>query len=121
MLAFSAVILSLSLSSLAISPVAVRQESSDNGSCKALQATCTAHVKSDLSNVFALKECVVGASCFGGHRPVDDFLAAVYSSKHGGQGAAPSSVNLPRVTTSVASTFILSWRSPLIECLPLAS
>ena len=99
MLALSTIVLSLSLSALAAPS---RRQTGDNGSCKALQATCTANVASDLSNVWSLKECVFGASCFGGQHQVDDFLAAVYSTKHNGQGTAPKSVNLPRVTSAVS-------------------
>lgn len=104
MLALPTILLSLSLLAFA-SPS--RRQSGDNGSCKALQATCTANVKSDLSNVWSLKECIFGASCFSGQRPVDDFLAAVYSSLHNGQGTAPQSVNLPRVTSAVRLIFYL--------------
>jgi hypothetical protein len=65
-----------------------RRQSEDNGSCQAVQKTCAKSVKSDLSNAWNIKACVLGATCFGGHRPVDGFLAAVYSQK-GGKGTAP--------------------------------
>jgi hypothetical protein len=77
-----------------------RQSSEDNGSCNALFKTCAAQVNPSLSNVFAIESCLFGASCFGGQRPVDDFLASLYSSLNG-SGTAPASANLARVPTSV--------------------
>jgi hypothetical protein len=77
-----------------------RQSSDDNGSCQALFKTCAAQVNPSLSNVFAIESCLFGASCFGGQRPVDDFLASLYSSLNG-QGTTPTSVSLARVPTSV--------------------
>ncbi|KZV71767.1 hypothetical protein PENSPDRAFT_577135 [Peniophora sp. CONT] len=77
-----------------------RRQSADNGSCRALETSCAAAVKSDLSDAWNIKACIFGASCFGGQHPVDGFLAAVYSDR-GESGAAPASVNLPRVTGSL--------------------
>lgn len=91
--------------------VVKRQSSGDNGSCQALFNTCAARVDHSLSNVFAIESCLLGASCFGGQRPVDDFLAALYGSLNG-TGTPPASVNLARVPTSVSS-WLLSYTSPL--------
>ncbi|VDB99960.1 unnamed protein product [Peniophora sp. CBMAI 1063] len=98
----AATILALSLTLSAFAAPSKRQ-SGDNGSCQALQTECAATVKSDLSNAWDLKACVFGASCFGGQHPVDGFLAAVYADRGEG-GAAPKSVNLPRVTSSLLSS-----------------
>jgi hypothetical protein len=95
MIAISALVLSL-----AAAASAAPSKRQDNGSCKALQSTCAASVKSDLSDAWNIKACVFGATCFGGQHPVDGFLAAVYAQK-GGKGTAPASVNLPRVTGSL--------------------
>ncbi|VDB99961.1 unnamed protein product [Peniophora sp. CBMAI 1063] len=93
---------SLFVLSLAASALAApsKRQSEDNGSCRALQTECAATVKSDLSDAWNIKACIFGATCFGGQRPVDGFLAAVYADR-GLSGTAPASVNLPRVTTSL--------------------
>ncbi|KZV63270.1 hypothetical protein PENSPDRAFT_738893 [Peniophora sp. CONT] len=93
---------SLLLLSVAFSAYAApsKRQSEDNGSCQALQTTCAASVKPDLSDAWNIKACVFGATCFGGQRPVDGFLAAVHSDR-GLSGPAPASVNLPRVTTAL--------------------
>ncbi|KZV59156.1 hypothetical protein PENSPDRAFT_552652, partial [Peniophora sp. CONT] len=93
---------SLLLLSAAFSAYAApsKRQTEDNGSCQALQTTCAASVKADLSDAWNIKACVFGATCFGGQRPVDGFLAAVHSDKSA-SGSAPASVNLPRVTTAL--------------------
>jgi len=45
---------------------------------------------------------VLGATCFGGQRPVDGFLATVKSFKNP-NGATPASLTVPRVSTSLLS------------------
>ena len=90
----------LSLGALSAYAAPSKRQSADNGSCRALQTTCAASVKSDLSDAWNHKACLFGATCFGGQQPVDGFLAAVYADR-GFSGTAPKSVDLPRVTTSV--------------------
>ncbi|VDC07814.1 unnamed protein product [Peniophora sp. CBMAI 1063] len=98
MVSASLFVLSLAASALAVP--SKRQSDTGNGSCRALQTECAATVKSDLSDAWNIKACIFGATCSGGQHPVDGFLAAVYADR-GLSGAAPKSVNLPRVTTSL--------------------
>ena len=99
MIAATTLLLSLALSAYAAPS---KRQSEDNGSCQALQTECASSVKSDLSDAWNIKACVFGASCFGGQHPVDGFLAAVWADR-GESGSAPTSVSLPRVTSSVST------------------
>jgi len=78
----------------------IDRRASDNGSCQQQYKTCAAKVDASLDNVFSIESCLFAASCFGGQRPVDDFLASLHGTK-GGSGTALSSVSLARVTTTV--------------------
>lgn len=103
MIAATTLVLSLALSAYAAPS---SSPSGQNGnSCNALQRTCSASVKSDLSDVWNIKACVFGAACFGSpQHPVDSFLAAIHNDK-GEHGPAPKSVDLPRVTSSVSNIY----------------
>lgn len=109
MIATTTLFLTLALSAYAAPS---RRQSADNGSCRALETICAGSVKSDLSDAWNIKACVFGASCFGGQHPVDGFLAAVWADR-GESGAAPASVNLPRVTGPVSATHNDSIRNVL--------
>jgi hypothetical protein len=86
----------------ALADAAPSKRQSDNGACAQLAATCASEVNNSLSNVFSIEACVFAATCFGGQRPVDDFLASLFTTKNGANaGTPPQSVNLPRVSSSV--------------------
>lgn len=63
--------------------------------------TCVDEVNSAVDNVFSIKSCVLGASCFGGQSPVADFIAAVYLQKNGNKISVPLSANEARVSTAL--------------------
>ncbi|KAF5310850.1 hypothetical protein D9619_008000 [Psilocybe cf. subviscida] len=98
---FATIVLSLALAAEA-SPIhadlSPSRRASDNGYCKQLLNTCAASPNA-LSNPWSVKACLFGASCFGGQRPVDNFLAAVASAKNA--SSAPASHNVPRVSQTV--------------------
>lgn len=101
MLARLSIILTAALAVLA-TPLSSRQATGDNGACHQQLLTCASSVDTaDLSNAWSIESCVFGATCVGGQRPVDNFLAELWTQV-GGTGTAPSSVNLPRVTTAVS-------------------
>lgn len=66
--------------------------------------TCIDQVDQKVADPWAVEACVIGATCFGGQRPVDDFLAAVYAVKTGSSSTPPASVNEPRLSTSLFDT-----------------
>jgi hypothetical protein len=82
-------------------PPTKRQATGDNGACQQLVSTCAKAVDPSLSNAFAIQSCVFAATCFGGKRPVDNFLASVYATKNPTGTTPPQSVNLARVTSTV--------------------
>jgi hypothetical protein len=88
----------LSLAAYASAAPSLKRQ--DNGSCQALQNTCVNEVRTDLNNVWSVKACVMGATCFGGQRPVDGFLSAVHSAT-GGAGSAPTGLTAPRMPAAV--------------------
>ena len=63
--------------------------------------TCIAYSDQKVTNPWAIESCLLGATCFGGQRPVDDFLAAVYSAKNPSSNAYPASLNEPRVSSAL--------------------
>ncbi|KAF9465604.1 hypothetical protein BDZ94DRAFT_1159702 [Collybia nuda] len=100
-----ALIATASLYFLAAVDAAPSKRQSDNGSCQALFNKCAGSVDKSLSNVFAIESCVFAATCANGSRPVDNFLAALFTNKNGeNAGVPPQSVGLPRVTSTVLNS-----------------
>jgi len=101
MFARSSIVLTLALSVLA-SPLASRQATGDNGACQQLLTTCAGSLvlnDTSLSNAWSIESCLFASTCHGGQRPVDDFLADLYSHVNG-TGTTPTSANLVRVSDS---------------------
>ena len=68
---------------------------------------------------------MLGATCFGGQRPVDGFLSAVYSAKNPTSTvAAPTSINAPRLENTLfaqISTDGKTWTQQNFVCLMYTS
>ncbi len=61
-----------------------------------------------VSNPWATPACIYGATCFGGSRPVDDFLASVASTLN---TTFEASLDVPRVSSAVCAINIFSCSS----------
>jgi hypothetical protein len=61
---------------------------------------CVSEVDSAVDNIFSIKSCVLGATCFGGQRPVAGFVATVYGQK-GGTGTSPTPLNEARLSVGL--------------------
>lgn len=70
----------------------------DDAFCAQLLTSCVNAGPNAISNPWSIPACIYGATCFGGSRPVDNFLAAVAASRN---VAAKASLNVPRVTVAV--------------------
>jgi Fe-S-cluster-containing dehydrogenase component len=66
-----------------------------------MYTTCIDRVDQNVTNPWAVEACVLGATCFGGKRPVDDFLASVYSYKNPNSSAYPAWRTEPRLPASL--------------------
>ncbi|EIM91609.1 uncharacterized protein STEHIDRAFT_108126 [Stereum hirsutum FP-91666 SS1] len=82
----------------------------DNGSCAQLERICVGEVSTQTLDLWAHNACLFGASCFGGQVPVDGFVASAWSSD-GGNGTAPASLNLTRVTTDAFNSISTDGQS----------
>ena len=82
--------------------------------------TCVSQVDQNVANPWGVEACVLGATCFGGQRPVDGFLSAVYSAKNPTSTvAAPTSINAPRLETTLfaqISTDGKTWTQQNFVC-----
>ena len=106
MVSASFFLISLAAVAAYAAPAKRQNESQDNGSCRALRTICDGSVAPTLSDAWNHKACLFGAACFDNSTTnVDDFLAAVWADR-GFSGAAPKSVSLPRVTSSVSIQLI---------------
>ena len=66
--------------------------------CQQLFTDCVNVGPNVVSNPWATPACIYGATCFGGSRPVDDFLASVASSLN---TTFEASLDVPRVSSAV--------------------
>jgi hypothetical protein len=81
----------------------------DNGSCQQLQHICEQSVNQEVTNAWSHEACLLGASCFGGQRPVDGFLASVFDAKNSPNATnSPTSLKEPRVPQSVRCVWFRS-------------
>jgi hypothetical protein len=94
---------------------------SSDATCQKMYTTCIAQVDQNVANPWAVEACVLGATCFGGQRPVDGFLATVKSFKNP-NGATPASLTVPRVSTSLLSAISTDgkdWtQQNFVRCFP---
>ncbi|KJA19842.1 hypothetical protein HYPSUDRAFT_204272 [Hypholoma sublateritium FD-334 SS-4] len=74
-----------------------RRDDSD-AFCTQLFTDCVNVGPSVVSNPWNTPACIYGATCFGGQRPVDDFLASVASSLN---TTFEASLDVPRVSSAV--------------------
>lgn len=74
---------------------------SSDTSCQKMFTTCVDEVNSAVDNIFSIKSCVLGASCFGGQTPVADFIATVYQQKNGNKISVPQPADEARVSTAL--------------------
>ena len=72
----------------------------DDAFCTQLLTSCVNAGSNAVSDPWSIPACIYGATCFGGSRPVDGFLAAVAASKN---VAAKASLDVPRVTVAVCA------------------
>lgn len=80
----------------------VARQSDDNGSCNQMLNICS-DATDALTNPWNTPACLFGAACFGGQKPVDDFLAALSSKKNG--SSTPTALDSPRVSSSVRNIY----------------
>lgn len=86
----------LSVVSLAEATPTRRDDS--NAFCTQLFTDCVNVGPNVVSNPWDTPACIYGATCFGGQRPVDDFLASVASSLN---TTFEASLDVPRVSSAV--------------------
>jgi len=97
---YSSSVSSTACSSATTSSAAPTQTVSSDATCQKMFTQCVEEVDSAVDNIFSIKPCVLGATCFGGQRPVSGFVATVYGQKVGG-GTPPTPLGETRLSTTL--------------------